>query len=298
MSKKPTISVITPSYLQSEFIEQNLRSLLLQQYPRLEHVVVDGGSTDGTVEILKRYERRYQLHWISERDFGQSDALMKGFRISRGDLIGWLNSDDMYFERGTLSFVAKLFSAEPRVDVLYGDQVAVDAANRIFRVSRLFEWNYGMILRGNSLSQPATFFRRHVVLENELDKKLHHAMDLDFWLRLGRSYLFRHVQRILAAFRIHSSAKSTAFRKAARAEARQVLASNGQRWGIDYKVLRYLKDYPAAGLRKLLALQDCLRIPERIDELAFDPGALDVWNLTISQLWPLQAPFPLRLRKR
>ena|SRR2546426_3185801 len=290
MSKKPTISVITPSYLQSEFIEQNLRSLLLQQYPRLEHVVVDGGSTDGTVEILKRYERRYQLHWISERDFGQSDALMKGFRISRGDLIGWLNSDDMYFERGTLSFVAEVFRAHPEVDVLYGDQVAVDEKSQIFRVGRLFNWNLPMVLRGCSISQPATFLRREVVMENEIERNLHHAMDLEYWIRLGKRYQFMHVNRILAAFRIHGGAKSTAFRQVARKEARRVLTENGQDFGLKYWTLHCFKDLPAAGIRRILGLYDCFQIPLHRDELAFDPGDVSAWKLVFGQIWPLRTP--------
>ncbi len=293
MVTEPLFSVVTPSFNQAQFIEHNLRSVLSQGYPSVEHLVVDGGSVDGTIALLKRYQGQYRLRWVSEHDSGQTDALVKGFRMSRGEYVGWLNADDMYFDKRALEWVANAFRAEPDVDVLYGDQVLVDAQNHIYCVNRLFEWDYRMILRGNALSQPATFFRRRVILSREPDKSLHHAMDLDYWLRLGRIYRFKHLQRVLAAFRIHDSAKSTAFRKDARAEARRVLAANGQLAPRRARTVRYLRDYPAAATRRLLALEDCITIPERIDELAFDPGPVTALNLTLNQFWPLRRPCPL-----
>lgn len=286
LSKPPLVSVVTPSFNQGEFIEDNLLSVLKQDYPVAEHIVVDGGSADETVDILQKYEARYKLRWVSEPDSGQTDALLKGFTMARGEIIGWLNSDDMYFDRSALSFVVSQFRKDPATDILYGDDIAVDENNRILRVRRIFDWKYTKLLQGLSISQPAAFLSRYVVRDNNLDRSLHHAMDLEFWLRLGKRYRFRHVKRILAAFRIHKRAKSTALRDTAKAEAKRVLAAYGQDFGIRYYLLRYLSNLPGLVLRRVLGLRECLTILNDLDRLAFRPQKMSILSLLISQLWP------------
>jgi glycosyltransferase involved in cell wall biosynthesis len=268
---------------------------MVQDYSNLEQIVVDGNSTDETLEVVRSFEGRYPLTLISEPDRGQSDAVNKGFRMARGDFLGWINSDDMYFDRGVLSFVASTFRRLPDVDVVYGDQVAVDEWNRVLRVGKLFEWNYAKIRRGCALSQPATFFRSKVTQTNTLNLLLEHAMDLDYWLRLGESYNFLHVNRILAAFRVHDRAKSTAQRPLARNEARQVLLRHGREFGCSYWVPHLLVDLPAAAVRRTLGLYDCLRMPREEDNLAFPTHRGTAWQMVLRQLWPFQKPPPIGL---
>jgi glycosyltransferase involved in cell wall biosynthesis len=127
--RAPLVSIVTPSYNQGQFIETTLLSIKNQDYPKLEHIVVDGCSSDNTIEILKRYEREYNLKWIAERDKGQSDAINKGFKAAKGDIIGWLNSDDAYFDKHAVSYVANEFQRLPEVDVIYGNGVCIDDKN-------------------------------------------------------------------------------------------------------------------------------------------------------------------------
>ncbi len=287
------MSIVTPSYNQGDFIEDTLLSVIRQDYPNIEHIIVDGGSTDQTLKILEDYDGKYNLRWVSEPDSGQSDALVKGFKMAHGDIIGWLNSDDMYFDSTTISFAVGQFHENPTTDVLYGDDVAVDENNRIIRVRRIYDWEYGKLLRWLSISQPATFFRRNVLSRNELDRTLHYAMDLEFWLRLGKKYRFQHVRRVLAAFRIHRRSKGSTSKDAARKEARKVLLAYGQEFGTKYYLLRAFWDLPGLLLRRALGLYDCLNLLNKLDELAFAPGGMTTLSLIISQLWPLPtARFP------
>src|SRR5580658_3296860 len=134
----PKLSIVTPSFNQAQFIEATLRSVKSQHYPALEHIVVDGASTDSTVEILKRFAAMpgwEHLRWISEEDRGQSDAINKGFRMATGDIIGWLNSDDRY-RPGCFRAVVEAFKANPDIDILYGDYTWIDETGRILQVRR------------------------------------------------------------------------------------------------------------------------------------------------------------------
>jgi glycosyltransferase involved in cell wall biosynthesis len=207
MKDKPLVSIVTPSYNQGEFIEDTILSVKNQDYPNIEHLVVDGGSTDNTLEILRKYENQYNLRWISEPDEGQSDAVNKGFRIARGDIVGWLNSDDVYFTRDIISYVVYKFEEVKDVDVMYGDRAVINENSFIKRVCRMPSWNYNRLLRGSCIPQPSTFFRKNVILENKLDKNSHFSMDLEFWLRLGEKCNFSHMDRIIAGDRLHAKTK-------------------------------------------------------------------------------------------
>lgn len=201
--KDPLVSVITPSLNQGRFIEETLLSVKDQDYPYIEHIVVDGGSVDNTLEILKKYESIYNLRWISEPDEGHADAVNKGFRMARGEIIGWLNSDDVYFDRGTIRAVVEAFRRHPEADVIYGDCAYIWEDGTILRIQCVPGFRYSRLLRGCFLEQPAVFFRRHVVESHQLDKRLKVAIDYEYWLRIGRQYRFYHLPRILAADRNH-----------------------------------------------------------------------------------------------
>ena len=208
------ISVVTPSYNQAKYLEECLRSVKEQSYLPYEHIVVDGASTDGSVELLRQLKSSpgYQhLRWISEPDRGQSDALNKGFRSARGDLIGWLNSDDKY-RPGCFDNVVSDFGRHEECDVLYGDYTLIDQDNRCLQIRREISFSPFVLAYHKVLYIPttATFFSRKIFQEgNFVDVQYQYAMDYEFFLRLSRrGYRFRHIPRLLADFRWHAQSKT------------------------------------------------------------------------------------------
>ena len=207
----PRISVVTPSYNQGAFIEETIRSVLLQGYPNWEHIVIDGGSTDNTIEILKKYPH---LKWISEKDRGQSHALNKGFRMAKGEIVGWLNSDDTYLS-GAFDVVALTLEKSKGRYIVFGDCYDIDKSSKMiaYRKGRysnnrndLIRWWEGK----KWIGQPALFFAKSLLEEfGELDEALHYGMDYDFWLRLSQKYQFCYISHPLATFRRYPGTKTT-----------------------------------------------------------------------------------------
>lgn len=177
------ISVVTPSYNQGVFIERTLRSVANQAGVEYEHVVFDGGSTDETVAILQRFDR--PIRWTSKEDGGQADAVNQGIRATDGDIIGWLNSDDVYYP-GALARVAEFFGAHPDVDVVYGMADHIDRDDRPFESYPTADWDLEALKQSCFICQPALFLRRRVVERyGLLDASLQYCMDYEYWLRLG-----------------------------------------------------------------------------------------------------------------
>ncbi|OGP75693.1 MAG: hypothetical protein A2V86_15445 [Deltaproteobacteria bacterium RBG_16_49_23] len=204
----PLVSIVTPSYNQGRFIEETIQSVLNQDYPNLEYIIVDGGSTDGTLDILKTYGGR--IRWISEPDSGQSEAVNKGFRMSRGEILGWLNSDDTYIP-GAIRCAVEYLVGHPEVAMMYGDGYEVDGQGRRVRkfptpekfdLDRLmYRWNY--------IQQPAVFMRRDPLFEvTLLDPTLHWSMDYDLWIRIGRQYKIAYFPVPLANLRNYMTTKT------------------------------------------------------------------------------------------
>ena len=206
----PRVSVVTPTFNQRVFLEETMRSVLLQGYPDLEYLVMDGGSTDGSVEVILRYADRL-AYWVSRPDGGQSQALNAGLRKATGEVLGWLNGDDTY-EPGAVSEAARVFAADPAVVMAYGDCANVDGAGTVFSVSRSRPFDYDRLLRRwpNFIAQPTVFLRREALAAvGGLDESLEFAMDYDLWLRVARLGRAVYIPRIQGRFRVHPDSKTT-----------------------------------------------------------------------------------------
>lgn len=203
----PKISVITCSYLQAPFLEFTLRSVLEQGYQNLEYLVVDGGSTDGSVALIERYSDSLAYR-VSEKDHGQSEALNKGLRKSTGEIVGWLCSDDLLLP-GSLEVVANYFAANPGVDAVYGNSILIDAAGKVLRAKREMGFSPFSILHDhNYIPQPSMFWRRSLMEKaGFLDESLHLSMDADYWMRFAMNGCVRHIPIFLSCMRTHDSQK-------------------------------------------------------------------------------------------
>lgn len=227
----PSVSIVTPSYNQGEYIEDTLRSVANQSYANIEHVVVDGGSTDDTVQLLEQYENEYDLRWVSEPDEGQADAVNKGFEMATGDIVGWLNSDDVYFSTDAISAIVAEFILHPESDVIYGDDVFMYSDGTVHRARKLYDWSYDRMRYwgwwGWTPASETTFYRKQVVNNNPLDTDLHYVMDYEYFLRLGTEYEFHHIEKVLAGKRKHADIKS-ANKQCVATESREAMRALGQ----------------------------------------------------------------------
>ncbi len=201
------VSIITPSYNQAEYLEQTIRSVLDQGYPDLEYIIVDGGSTDGSVDIIRKYEDRLAW-WVSERDHGQGDAINKGFRRATGEIVAWLNSDD-YYQPGAIREAVEILAQHPDWAAVYGDVMAVDAAGRFIKLHRYDDWGLEGIMCFKVIGQPSVFMRRAVLEQSGLiDESYHYLLDHEFWLRVGLAGPLHYMPRQWSVARYHAGAKN------------------------------------------------------------------------------------------
>ncbi len=207
----PKISIVTPSFNQGQYIEKTICSVLDQQYPNLEYIIIDGGSTDQTVEIIKKYEDRL-TYWVSERDKGQTDALNKGFSKATGDIYAWINSDDWY-EKGVFQQVAQSFR-DPSVKLVIGDCMLHNesnvAADRLVKPavttfeSMLRYWKDDFLPPQPSIFVAGDLMRKVL----PLDENLKYAMDMDLWLRLTKDHAFSYTGKLFSYYLIHNESKT------------------------------------------------------------------------------------------
>jgi len=207
---QPLVSIITPSYNQAEYIEDTLDSVKNQTHENIEHIVVDGGSDDETVEILKSYENTYNLRWISEPDNGQCDAINKGFAQAEGDIVAWINSDDVYFDIQVLERVVEYFQRYEE-DIIYGNEVLINKESTITSVDIRPDFDAEKLSYRILLAQAAAFFRQGVIKREKLREDLHYCLDHEYWLRLSQDFSFRHVDSVFAGFRVYDSQKSQTY---------------------------------------------------------------------------------------
>lgn len=204
------LSIITPSYNQSDFIEQNIKSVSAQANDDIEHIIVDGGSDDGTIDIIKKYEDKYNLRWVSESDRGQTHALNKGIQMASGDWIGWQNSDD-YYSQSAFDIFRQTRKDHPTADAIYGDLVIVDeegnqiAQQFMTRPSTFIQRHWSLFASNQSL-----FIRRSVFDEiSYLDEELQYTMDAELtWKLLTQEYELVHVPETIGVFRVQPNAKT------------------------------------------------------------------------------------------
>jgi glycosyltransferase involved in cell wall biosynthesis len=228
-STLPLISIITPSFNQRQFIEATIESVLAQDYPRIEYLVVDGGSTDGTLDVLRRYGDR--LRWRSEPDGGQADAINKGVRLTGGEVLGWLNADDTYLP-GAVSLAVGELVAHPQAALVYGRGEFMDREGRVIEPCLHVEpFDLRRLIHHNDIIlQPAAFFRRApLVAVGGLDTSLHYALDYDLWIKLALRYPVRYLPALLARARVYPETKTISGGMERLAEIERVVGRYGRR---------------------------------------------------------------------
>ncbi len=277
---RPRLTIVTPSFNQGEFLEETIKSVLDQEYENLEYIVVDGGSTDRSVSIIKKYSHRL-AHWVSEPDEGQYHAINKGFARATGEIMAWLNSDDKYLP-WTLSVVADIFSAFPEVEWLtsvhplqwnsHGQAVAVDFTGALSRHSFLQGNNFpveGSIGR-RWIQQESTFWRRSLWERagGRLDQSLAMAADFELWARFYDHADLFGAQALLGGFRSHGVQRSVLHRDRYMAEAEQVLRAKG-RWPTGW-----LESVVRGITWKIFRQHSLVRLPKLLQMLLFRTGIL------------------------
>jgi len=208
-SSLPRVSIVTPSYNQAAFLEETIQSVLSQDYPELEYIVIDGGSMDGSVEIIEKYADQL-AYWTSEKDSGQADAINKGLVRATGEVVAWLNSDDTYLP-GAIHAAVEALQANPDCGLVYGDVLAVDGEGQLTNLIQYKDWGLDGLLQFKIIGQPAVFMRRDALVRaGELDTSFHFLLDHQLWLRIAEFSSIRYVPQKWATARFHEAAKNVA----------------------------------------------------------------------------------------
>ena len=231
MSMLPIISIITPSYNQASYLEATISSVLEQDYPHIEYLILDGGSTDGSVNLIRKYGNRL-AYWESAPDAGQADAINRGFARTTGDILAWLNSDDTY-EPGALARVASAFQQYPEADLIYGEGWYMDAVGMRLRpcsfVRPNFPWVY--MVNKDPILQQSAFWRRSLWERvGPLDTNLNWVFDWDWFLRAHGVGKFQYIPHFLANYRVHPAAKTRSSAVQRRIEQRRLTCRYGRWW--------------------------------------------------------------------
>jgi glycosyltransferase involved in cell wall biosynthesis len=211
----PKLSIITPSYNQGRFLEETILSVLNQQYSNLEYIIIDGGSIDNSVEIIKKYAR-HLTYWVSEPDRGQTHAINKGLEHVTGDIIGWINSDDVYV-KGTFRKVAEAFIKHPKVILIHGDRILLDAESHVSGWSTLPPFDPDET--GFNVCSETAFWRQSMTKNMRLKESLRFAMDLEFFCRLYHIGSFLKLDSYLGCFRCYLDNKSSTIQQIGLEEA-------------------------------------------------------------------------------
>lgn len=245
MSKQLFISIISPSYNQGKFIEETILSVKNQGYPNFEHIIIDGGSTDETMDIIRKYEGTYNMRWISEPDNGPVDALNKGFKIAKGNIFAWINTDD-YYEPNIFNEINQIFVNNKDIDFVVGDAywIKEDGEKTIVKMKRKEVSFDELVKYGNFIDQPATFFTSRLFKKaGPLDIKLKYTFDYDLWIRMFKLNIkYIYANKPLANFKPHKGAISFDNREGVMKEMYKM----GQKYSSNKKFLPQIIKYPRA----------------------------------------------------
>lgn len=215
--KYPKISIVTPSFNQGEYLEETILSILNQNYPNLEYIIIDGGSNDNSVDIIRKYEDNLK-YWISESDSGQTNAINKGLKRITGEIWAYLCSDDTYNDK-VLIKVAESFIKNDKIDVLYGNCNWIDEKGRFIRNKKPPFISYERLLKDNYLYQPSMFLSKSILEKHGyFNENLHYGMDYEYWLRISKDAVFEYIDDTLSNYRLHSTSKSVSQLKNMRKE--------------------------------------------------------------------------------
>jgi len=227
LTAKPTVTIVTPSLNQARFLEATIDSVLNQDYQEIEYIVVDGGSKDGSVGIIGKYEKQ-MAYWVSEADTGQANAINKGFRKATGEIFAWLNSDDM-LAPSAAKIAAYYLMKYPEVGVVYGDRLHIDAQGNVIGINQCPSYDQGMFKRNFTLPQETVFFRKELFEEvGGLDESLHFAMDFELWCKTSKVTHMRHIPMFMGYFREHEDAKSVAVHRAGKDDSTRFLEEHAK----------------------------------------------------------------------
>ena len=208
MSWQPLVSIVTPSYNQVNYLGTTIQSVLGQDYPKIEYGVVDGGSNDGSVDLIKKYEKQVSW-WVSEPDQGQSHAINKGITRSKGEVVGWLNSDDIYLPNAISQAIE--YMERYQVDLVFGNAIIIDETGNPLGDLKFGDWGLEDFLRFRVICQPAVYMKRHVWDEvSGLDNDLHYMLDHQLWIKISSSFSVKFIPSYWAASRYHKLAKNVA----------------------------------------------------------------------------------------
>lgn len=280
-------SVVTPSFNQGSFIERTIQSVLSQKEVDLEYLVCDGGSSDSTLEVLTRYSD--SLGWVSEADGGQADAVNKGIQSTDGDIIAWINSDDIYYP-GAFAKVNQIFETYPDVQVVYGNANHIDKQDKILEPYPTEEWSYERLKDVCFISQPATFFRRDLVNQyGNLNAGLNFCMDYELWLRYGAHTNFFYLPDILAATRLYQDTKTLGQRVAVHYEINDMLKEKfslvPEKWVLSYTSILVEERGKAIGRNMALPISQLQRVNEFSYEAIKSYGRWRQLRISPASLW-------------
>lgn len=275
----PLVSIITPSYNQAAFIQQTIDSVWRQDYPAIEHIVVDGGSTDGTQTILKQYSQQLgdRFRYISEPDRGQSHAINKGLQMAKGEIIGWLNSDDTYFPQAVTKAVNSLTS-HPDWAMVYGKGLHINEKNKIMYKYPWVPFDRKKMFYHCIICQPTAFIRKHVLEDvGGVDEDLHFCMDYDLWLRISVRFTIGWMEDYLASSRLHDACKSVT--SLIDIGFPEIMKTSMKHFGTvaNEWLLHFLKDYREKGVFWFLDLFKTYHLFGKTPKLASSNRFADQW---------------------
>ena len=255
MKRQPMVSIITTSFNQGEFIEQAILSVKNQRYDNIEHIIIDGKSTDNTLTILKKYEGTYNMRWISEPDSGPVEATNKGFREARGEILGQLPTDDLFLP-WAISTAVQYLQRYPEVELVYGDLIGMDLDTGLNRLSFFPKVSLQFLRRSGYLPSIATFFRKSVLEKvGLLDEELSAGGDYEYWIRVAKQYKVLKIEEVLALDRIHARSRRVFLQQPIRKESKLVRQKYGMPTGITRHPVRIVDMVRAYAARRLLSIK-------------------------------------------